>query len=63
GAAAAPAAADPVASGSTAPSRAGGTTPDDPDLGALPAALPASVAGGLASAFAVPLLGRLRRRL
>lgn len=63
GAVAAPAAADPVASGSTAPSRAGGTTPADPDLGALPAALPASVAGGLASAFAVPLLGRLRRRL
>lgn len=54
---------DPVASGSAAPARTGGTTPDDPDMGALPAALPASVAGGLAAAFAVPLLGRLRRRL
>jgi len=65
-AAAAPAGAsapDPAASGSAAPSRTGGTTPADPDLGALPAALPASVAGGLAAAFAVPLLGRLRRRL
>ncbi|KTR96887.1 hypothetical protein NS283_18215, partial [Microbacterium testaceum] len=54
---------DPVASGSAAPARTGGTTPDDPDMGALPAALPASVAGGLAAAFAVPLFGRLRRRL
>lgn len=63
GSAPAATAADPSATGTAAAARAGATTPDDPDLGALPAALPVSVAGGLASAFAVPLLGRLRRRL
>lgn len=54
---------DPVATGSTAGALAGATTPDDPDMGAIAWALPGSVLGGLACAFAVPLLGRLRRRV
>lgn len=63
-AAAAPAAAsDPAASGAASAALAGATTPDDPDMGAITWALPGSVLGGLACAFAVPLIGRLRRRL
>lgn len=68
-AAAAPAAAtaasptDPTASGAAAAALAGATTPDDPEMGAITWALPGSVLGGLASALAVPLVGRLRRRL
>ena len=61
--AAAAAPADPTATGSAATALAGATTPDDPDMGAITWALPGSVLGGLACAFAVPLVGRLRRRL
>ncbi|MCJ1708618.1 hypothetical protein [Microbacterium sp. VKM Ac-2923] len=63
--AAAPAAetTSPAAEGSAAAALAGGVTPADPDPGALTAALPLSVLGGLACALTVPLFGRLRRRL
>lgn len=41
---------------------AGKPTPDDPELGALSAAVPAGLTAGLAAAAAVPLVGRIRRR-
>ncbi|MFG6281047.1 hypothetical protein [Microbacterium sp. 5K110] len=63
GAAAPAGATDPAASGAASAALAGATTPDDPDMGAITWALPGSVLGGLACALAVPLLGRLRRRL
>ncbi len=53
----------PTASGSPARALNGPATADDPDLGGLPAALPASLLGGIASGLCVPLFGRLRRRL
>jgi hypothetical protein len=65
-AAAAPAAAapsGPSATGATAPALAGATTPDDPSTGAIVAAVPAAVLGAAACALAIPVVGRLRRRL
>ncbi|WP_166878442.1 hypothetical protein [Salinibacterium sp. ZJ450] len=52
----------PNASGQAAGALAGVTTPDDPEIGAAAAAVPAGLASGLAAALAVPLLSRIRRR-
>lgn len=60
---AAPAAATPAATGATAGALAGAVTPDDPTIGGVQAAVPASVLGGIAGAAAVPLIPRFRRRL
>jgi hypothetical protein len=53
----------PSASGSPSGALAATTTPADPAVGGIAAAVPASLAGGLACAFAFPILGRFRRRL
>lgn len=42
---------------------AGKPTPDDPAIGAVAAAVPAGLTAGLAAAAAVPLVGRIRRRV
>lgn len=55
--------ATPEASGSPSTALSGGTTPLDPDAGAIAVAVPASVLGGIAGAAAVPLITRLRRRV
>ncbi|WP_022877799.1 hypothetical protein [Microbacterium sp. B19] len=61
---AAPAAESPTAaSGAASAALSGGKTPDDPDIGAITAAVPASALAGLAGALAVPLITRLRRRV
>lgn len=52
--------ADPEATGSTS-DLFGAATPDDPDTGAMPAAIPASLLAGLGAAAAVPLMSRIRR--
>lgn len=52
-----------AASGASSGALAGAKTPEDPDGGALGAALPLSVLAGLASAAGVPLITRLRRRV
>ncbi|WP_295786014.1 hypothetical protein [uncultured Microbacterium sp.] len=52
-----------AATGASSGALAGGKTPDDPDSGAIGAALPISVLAGLASAAGVPLITRLRRRV
>ena len=52
--------ADPAAVGATT-DLFGPNTPDDPDTGAMPAAIPASLLAGLAAAGAVPLMSRIRR--
>jgi hypothetical protein len=54
---------DAAATGAPAAALAGGKTPDDPDSGAMTAALPVSLLAGLASAAGVPLITRLRRRV
>lgn len=41
----------------------GKPTPDDPEIGALAAAVPVGLTTGLAAAAAVPLVGRIRRRV
>jgi hypothetical protein len=51
---------DPIATGSTA-DLFGPSTPDDPDTGVMPVAIPASLLAGLAAAAAVPLMSRIRR--
>lgn len=60
---AAPAAAAPTATGAASGALAGATTPGDPDVGALAAAVPATVLGGAAGALVVPLITRFRRRV
>lgn len=55
-------AAAPTAAGATAGALVGMGTPDDPDTGAMPAAVPASLLAGFGSAAAVPLISRIRRR-
>lgn len=57
------AAASSAATGASAAPLAGGKTPDDPDTGAMAAAVPASALAGLIGALGVPLITRLRRRL
>ncbi|MBQ9917866.1 MAG: hypothetical protein IJO71_11800 [Microbacterium sp.] len=52
-----------AATGASSGALAGGKTPDDPDGGAIGAALPISVLAGLVSAVGVPLITRLRRRV
>lgn len=52
-----------AATGASSGALAGGKTPDDPDGGAIGAALPLSVLAGLLSAVGVPLITRLRRRV
>lgn len=56
-------AAAPMAAGASAAPLSGSKTPDDPDTGAMAAAVPASALAGLAGALGVPLITRLRRRL
>jgi hypothetical protein len=58
-----PAAAAPAASGAASAPLSGGKTPDDPDTGAIAAAVPASLLAGVGGAAAVPLITRLRRRV
>lgn len=53
----------PSVSGPAASSLVGVKTPKDPSVGALGAALPIGFVVGLISAFAVPILSRLRRRV
>lgn len=55
--------ADPTATGDAAGSLAGYATPDDPAMSAIAAAVPIGIVVGLAAALAVPMLGRLRRRV
>ncbi len=52
-----------AATGASAAPLVGGKTPDDPDTGAMAAAVPASALAGLVGALGVPLITRLRRRL
>ena len=52
-----------AATGASAAALSGGKTPNDPDTGAIVAAVPASAAAGLIGAIGVPLITRLRRRL
>ena len=59
---AASASTDPSATGDLAADLRGPITPDDPALGSIGFAVPVGVLTGLASALAVPLLSRLRRR-
>ncbi|BDV32228.1 hypothetical protein [Microbacterium terricola] len=54
---------DPDASGAAAGALSGPVTPADPELAAMPAAVPTSLLAGLAGACAVPVIGRMRRRL
>jgi hypothetical protein len=49
---------DPSATGDPALELLGNATPDDPDTGSLPAAIPISILAGLAAAVAVPILSR-----
>ena len=51
-----------AASGASAAPLSAAKTPDDPAMGAIASAIPASAAGALVGAFAFPFLGRLRRR-
>jgi hypothetical protein len=53
---------DPAATGDAAGELIGTATPDDPELGVSPLAVPAGLAAGLGAALAVPLMGRIRRR-
>lgn len=53
---------DPSATGDSAGDLVGTATPDDPDLGVSAAAVPAGLVAGLATALAVPLMTRIRRR-
>ena len=53
----------PKPTGDAAGALSGGETPDDPELAGVQAALPASLLAGIASAAAVPLIPRFRRRL
>ncbi|MCI2956335.1 hypothetical protein MN032_01415 [Agromyces atrinae] len=62
-AAAPPAATNPQASGDVAGALSGGTTPDDPEIVGVQAAVPVSLLAGLASAALVPIIPRFRRRL
>lgn len=52
----------PVAAGVAAGALSAGSTPDDPQVGALTSALPLSALAGALAAGAVPFVGRLRRR-
>jgi len=52
----------PTASGQASGPVVGRPTPDDPDVGALRAAVPIGAAGGLLAAAGVPLVARIRRR-
>jgi len=67
GGAAAPAAAGatpaPSASGAAVTSLSAAKTPDDPAIGGIAAAVPASLAGVFVCALAFPVFGRSRRRL
>lgn len=56
-------AADPAATGAAAGALSGATTPDDPDLVGVQAAVPASVLGGLAAAAVALWMPRLTRRV
>jgi hypothetical protein len=53
---------NPSATGSSAPSLAGATTPSDGTGGPIASVVPMSLFSGLFSAAAVPLLSRIRRR-
>ncbi|HAN25713.1 MAG: hypothetical protein CMH36_10285 [Microbacterium sp.] len=53
----------PAASGTPSGALAAATTPADPAVGGIAAAVPASLAGALGCAIAFPVLGRFRRRL
>ena len=57
------AAAQPSATGDAAGALSGKPTPADPSLGPIAAAVPAGLTAGLAAAAAVPLVGRIRRKL
>lgn len=52
----------PTATGAPAGDLFGSATPDDPEIGALSAAVPAGLASGLAAGAAVPLFSRIKRR-
>ncbi|AWB96450.1 hypothetical protein DCE93_12990 [Agromyces badenianii] len=52
----------PEATGEAATALSGATTPDDPELVGVQAALPISLLAGLAGAAAVPLIPRFRQR-
>ncbi|UFS59214.1 hypothetical protein [Subtercola endophyticus] len=54
--------ADPSASGAAAAPPLGDATPADNTSAAISAAVPASILAGLGAAFAVPFVGRFRRR-
>ncbi|CAM5385293.1 hypothetical protein [Leifsonia shinshuensis] len=51
----------PTATGNAVTSLSAGTTVKDPDIGALPAAVPGGIVGGLVAAASAPLIGRVRR--
>lgn len=51
----------PSATGDPAGPVVGAATPEDPDIGALRAAVPVGAAGGLVAALGVPLVSRIRR--
>ncbi len=54
---------DPAASGVASAALSAGSTPDDPDSGALSGILPIALVAALLAAVIAPLIGRSRRRL
>lgn len=53
---------DPVVTGTAAGELTGAATPQDPELGPMAAAVPIGLAAGFATALAVPVVSRVRRR-